>query len=212
VKTTSTNQGIPHRNAAFTLAEVMVASSIFVMLMGSLVYTFLFGLHLQETTATKLGASDNARKALIHLTDEIRSATTITIGSGDPGSFAAVGTNTPHVGTSIQILTSTNTNNWVCYYYETNGTSSNFAKLCRTESPGNGGATTVVASSVTNLGTLFTSEDSHGNPLMNDQQAGQVIGVTLQFYQLEYPLVKVGPGNFYDFYQLHTRITRRKIH
>jgi hypothetical protein len=56
VKTHSTNQSIPRHNAAFTLAEVMVASSIFVMLMGSLVYTFLFGLHLQETTATKLGA------------------------------------------------------------------------------------------------------------------------------------------------------------
>ena len=82
MKTTSTNQSIPHRNAAFTLAETLIASSIFVMLMGSLVYTFLFGLHLHETTATKLGASDNARKALIHLTDEIRSAATIKIGSG----------------------------------------------------------------------------------------------------------------------------------
>jgi hypothetical protein len=212
VKTHSTSQTFPHRQTAFTLAETLIASSIFVMLMGSLVYTFLFGLHLQETTATKLGASDNARKALIHLTDEIRSAATINIGSGDPASFAAVGTNSPQVGTSMQILTSTNTNNWVCYYYETNGTSSNFAKLCRTESASVGGSTIVVATSITNIDTLFTSEDVYGNPLMNNQQANRVIGVTLQFYQLEYPAVKVGPGNFYDFYQLHTRITRRKIH
>lgn len=212
MKTHSPNQNIPRRNTAFTLAEVMVASSIFVMLMSSLVYTFLFGLHLQETMATKLGASDNARKALIHLTDEIRSATTIKIGSGDPASFVAAGTNAPQTGTSMQILTSTNTNSWVCYYYETNGASANFSKLCRTDSPGNGGATTVIASSVTNIVKLFTSEDPYGNPLMNNQQANRVIGVTLQFYQLEYPLVKVGPGNFYDFYQLHTRVTRRKIH
>ena len=212
MKTSSSNQTISRRTAAFTLAETMIASSIFVMLMGSLIYTFLFGLHLEETTATKLGASDNARKALIHLTDEIRSADTIAIGSGDPGSFVAVGTNAPHIGTSMRIYSGTNTNNWVSYYYETNGTSSNFAKLCRTDSPQNGGDTTVVASSVTNLGTLFTSEDSYGNPLMNDQQAGRVIGITLQFYQIEYPLVKVGPGSLYDFYQLHTRVTRRKIH
>ena len=211
MKTIPNNQSTPRRDAAFTLAEVMVASSIFVMLMGSLVYTFLFGLHLQETTATKLGASDNARKALIHLTDEIRSATTITIGSGDPASFVAVGTNAPHVGNSMQIYTSTDTNSWVCYYYETNTASANFSKLCRTESPTNGGTTTVIASSVTNIIKIFTSEDAYGNPLMNNQQANRVIGVTLQFYQLEYPLVKVGPGSFYDFYQLHTRITRRKI-
>jgi hypothetical protein len=99
----------------------------------------------------------------------------------------------------------------VCYYYETNTASANFSKLCRTESPTIGGNTTVIASSVTNLITIFSSEDAYGNPLMNNQQANRVIGVTLQFYQLEYPLVKVGPGNFYDFYQLHTRVTRRKI-
>ncbi len=206
-----THPAIPRCKAAFTLAETMIASSIFVMLMGSLIYTFLFGLHLQETTATKLGASDNARKALIHLTDEIRSATTITIGSGDPASFAAVGTNAPQIGTSMQIYTNSDTNAWICYYYETNTGSPNFAKLCRTDSPNNGGDTIIVASSVTNLGTLFTSEDVYGNPLMNNQQANRVIGVTLQFYQIEYPLVQVGPGNFYDFYQLHTRVTRRKI-
>jgi Tfp pilus assembly protein PilW len=103
VKTISHNQSIPRRAAAFTLAEVMVASSIFVMLMSSLIYTFLFGLHLQETTATKLGASDNARKALIHLTDEIRSATTITIGSGDPTSFIAVGTKAEQFRNSMQL-------------------------------------------------------------------------------------------------------------
>ena len=212
MKTHSTNPGTLRRIAAFTLAETLIASSIFVMLMGSLVYTFLFGLHLQETTATKLGASDNARKALIHLTDEIRSATIIAIGSGDPTNFVAVGTNTPQVGTSMQIYTNSDTNAWACYYYETNPASANFAKLCRTDSPQNGGATVVVASSITNLPTLFSSEDVYGNPLMNNQQANRVIGVTLQFYQLEYPLVQVGPGNFYDFYQLHTRVTRRKIH
>ena len=103
MKTISHNQSIPRRAAAFTLAEVMVASSIFVMLMSSLIYTFLFGLHLQETTATKLGASDNARKALIHLTDEIRSATTITIGSGDPTSFIAVGTKAEQFRNSMQL-------------------------------------------------------------------------------------------------------------
>jgi len=109
----------------------------------------------------------------------------------------------------MQIYTNTDTNSWVCYYYETNTASANFPN-CAAPNPNQWGTTTVIASSVTNIIKIFSSEDAYGNPLMNNQSANRVIGVTLQFYQLEYPLVKVGPGSFYDFYQLHTRVTRRK--
>jgi hypothetical protein len=189
----------------------MTASSIFLMLMTGLIYTFLFALHLHETTATKLGASDDARKALINLTDEIRSATRIKIGSGDPGKFVEVGTNAPQTGASIQIFPDSNTNDWICYYYETNTGSANYAKLCRTESANLGGSTAIVAHSITNSTSLFTCEDSYGDILGGDQN-NRVIGVTLKFYQIEYPVVKIGPGNYYDFYQLHTRVTRRRLY
>jgi len=109
----------------------------------------------------------------------------------------------------MQIYTNTDTNSWVCYYYETNTASANFSKLCRTESPTNGnhdGHRQLRHQHHQDLqlgGRLWKSA--------HEQPVGQpVIGVTLQFYQLEYPLVKVGPGSFYDFYQLHTRVTRRK--
>lgn len=198
------------RRLGFTLAEVTIASSLFLLISTGLIYTFIFGLHLHETVAVKLGANDAARKALITLTDEIRSATRVKIGSGDPASFVEVGTNTAQKGTSIQVFPDSTTNDWVCYYFETNTTSSNFSKLCRTASASLNGSTVVVAEGVTNLGSLFTCEDSYGNLLGNDQN-NRVIGVTLQFYQIEYPIVKIGPGNYYDFYQLHTRITRRRL-
>lgn len=200
----------PRRRLGFTLPEVTIASSIFLLMSTGLIYTFLFGLQLHEATAIKLGANDSARKALIKLTDEIRSATRIRIGSGDPTNFVEVGTNTAQKGNSIQIFPDSVTNDYVYYYFETNTTSSNYSKLCRTASPSLDGTTLVVAEGITNLGTMFTCEDSYGNLLGNDQN-NRVIGVTLQFYQTEYPIVRIGPGNLYDFYQLHTRITRRRL-
>jgi len=31
----------------------------------------------------------------------------------------------------------------------------------------------------------------------------------LQFFQIQYPIIRIGPGNYYDFYQLSTKITKR---
>jgi hypothetical protein len=67
----------------------------------------------------------------------------------------------------------------------------------------------VVANAITNS-MVFTSEDYTGTVLTNNLN-NRVIGMTLQFYQLEYPTVPIGPGAFYDFYQLRTKITRRAL-
>ena len=53
-------------------------------------------------------------------------------------------------------------------------------------------------------------EDFAGNILTNNQN-NRIIGLKLEFYQIQYPKMPVGPGQYYDYYQLHTRITRRTI-
>ena len=70
-------------------------------------------------------------------------------------------------------------------------------------------AATVVASFVTNA-LVFRAEDFLGNVLTNNQD-NRVIKMTLEFYQLQYPIVRIGPGYLYDYYRLQTRITRRAI-
>jgi hypothetical protein len=35
--------------------------------------------------------------------------------------------------------------------------------------------------------------------------------MTLQFSQWEYPVAGVGNGAMYDYYELHTKVTRRAI-
>jgi Tfp pilus assembly protein PilW len=206
------------REHAFTLAELMITVSLSVLLTTGIICGYLFELHMYEITNIKLGATDDARKALIKLTDEIRSAWKVQIGSGDLNSFTEVASNTYQQGNAIQIsMDAANTNNWIRYWYETNaasvnglnGLNTNYTKLLRTVDGAN--YSLVIAHSITNLVPVFTAEDSNGNVLTNNVN-NRVIGMTLQFYQMEYPMVNIGPGNYYDFYQLRTRVTRRTFY
>jgi hypothetical protein len=195
---------------AFTVAEMVITVGVFMLLMGGILYGYLFGLNLFQITKVKLGASDDARKAVIRLTDEIRSANRIKIGSGNLTNFVEDATNGIQAGFAMQIYPNTNVNNWIRYWYETNSAdTTNFTKLLRTTDGISFRQT--MPHAITNLVPIFSSEDSAGNFLTNNLN-NRVIGVTLQFYQLEYPLVKIGNGNYYDFYQLHTRITRRTLY
>jgi hypothetical protein len=66
---------------------------------------------------------------------------------------------------------------------------------------------TIIASAISNE-VVFSAEDFTGKPLLNNSQ-DYVIGLNMQFYQLQYPAVQIGPGKFYDYYQLQTRVTPR---
>jgi hypothetical protein len=163
-----------------------------------------FGMRLFELTKSKLGASDDARKAINLLCTEIRSAKIIKIGNGGLGltNFTECVPGALQLGSAIQIYPTTNTGSFVRYYWNSatnqlermlNGTNS-FA---------------VVANFITNS-TIFSSEDAFGNVLTNNQN-NRVIALKLQFYQMQYPIVRIGPGNYYDFYQLSTKTTRRVL-
>ncbi|MDB6112572.1 MAG: hypothetical protein JWR69_4322 [Pedosphaera sp.] len=195
---------------AFTMAEMVITVGVFMLLMGGILYGYLFGLNLFQITKIKLGASDDARKALIRLTDEIRSANQVQIGAGNLTSFLEDATNGVQVGFAMQIYPDTNHNNWIRYWYETNSAdTTNFTKLLRTTDGTNFQRT--MPHAITNRVPIFSSEDPAGNYLTNNLN-NRVIGVTLQFYQIEYPIVMIGTNNYYDFYQLHTRITRRTLY
>jgi len=113
---------------------------------------------------------------------EIREAKILRIGSGNLTGFNEVGVNTQQIGSAIQIYPTLNTNTFVRYYWD-----SADKRLKRTV---NGSSfTAIVANSITNQ-LVFTAEDSGGNILTNNEN-NRVIGLTLQFYQLEYPVVSI---------------------
>lgn len=214
MKTRSFSSNLPaaacRREWAFTMTEMMVSATLFLLLVVGVLYGYMFGLNMYQITRVKLGASDDTRKAVIRLTDEIRSAWKVQIGTGDLSTFTEVASNALQQGNALRIYMETDsTNTWIRYWYQTNAAAANYSKLLRTED--GFVSSLVIANSITNAVPIFTAEDPNGN-ILNNNINNQVIGLTLQFYQLEYPRVNIGAGNYYDFYQLHTRITRRTLY
>lgn len=187
--------------SGFTLNEVVIASSFLLLVMLGVVSVHMFGLRIFELTRAKLGAGDDARKAINLLSTEIRSGKIVDVGIYDGTTFTECALYTPQQGSAVRIQPTTDTNRFICYYLDSDAKLKRFTE--GTNSP------TVVASSITNT-LVFTCEDYAGTVLTNNFN-NRVIGVTLQFYQIQYPIIKVGPGNYYDFYQLQTRITRRAL-
>jgi hypothetical protein len=195
--------------AGFTLAEIVMASGLFVVMTGAIVGTYLFGLQLHQSTQAKLGSNDDARKAVSILEDAIRSATRIAVGNGGQTSFTELTTNML-VGPAIQIYATSDTNTWVRYYGETDPGSTNYGRLCCLASTNGTNYTVVIPHDVLNPQTLFTSEDNYGNVLTNNQN-NRIIGLNLQLYTVVNTLAQNSSGASHDYYQLRTRITRRRI-
>ena len=77
--------------AAFTLAELLVAMSVFLLLVAGILTAHVFGLKMEKTVETKLNASNGARNALGKITDEIRTCTSVWIGNvSTNGEFTAL--------------------------------------------------------------------------------------------------------------------------
>jgi hypothetical protein len=187
---------------AFTLPEAQISLTIFVVLLGGMAVTYLFGIRLFDMIRPKLDATDQARVLIGTLSQEIKAAARVKIGSGDLTSFTEVGVNTAQSGTAVQIYPSADTNLFVRYYYDSGDrtvkrlvNSNTFVKT--------------MASSVTNS-TIFRAEDYAGNVLTNNQN-NRVISMLLQFYQKEYPSGTNSSRNASDFFQLRTRVTRRSL-
>ena len=189
-----------HHRQGFTLTEVMITMALVLIVLAAVLSCHLFGMRLFELTKAKLGASDEARGAISTLISEIRSAKTLRVGSGTLASFAEVIPNQPQVGNAIQIYPTINTNSFIRYFWDSTDQKLKRATNDATEAY-------VVAHSISNQ-IVFTAEDYTGKVLTNNDN-NRVIGLSLQFYQLQYPAVSIGPGNHYDYYQLRTKITRR---
>jgi hypothetical protein len=198
--TTATPAGWPAASEAHTLTEVMISIGLFSVVIGGVVASHVMGLRLNEWTMRKLGADDMARRAFSQLQSEIRSATTLKIGVGTATSFTQVPDGTNQQGMALQIYRTTATNIWSRYYFDTNSN-----ELRRIESGRTNWIT--VARYLTNQ-TIFKVEDFRGT-VLTETANNRVINVTLQFYQLQYPMTRIGPSNAFDYYQLQARIARR---
>jgi hypothetical protein len=192
----------PTARSAFTLAEILTATGLFSLVVIGLVYSQLFGMRAFNITSTRVSASDNARKVLNRVRDDVRSGKLLYVGSGSSTGFTHVALNSPHQGNALQIYPTTSTNIFIRYYLDT------ATQTLRRTASGTG-QVQVLAPFLTNQ-IAFIAEDFRGRTLTNDQN-NRVIKMVLDFYQWEFPVAQVGAGAFYESYHLQTRITRRTI-
>jgi len=175
--------------------------AVIMLVIGGVISSHIFGLKLNEAVRAKLSASDAARNAISKLVGDVRSAKIIEVGNGTFAAFTTVADGAPQKGAAIRIFPTTNLSSYVVYYRD----SDSILKRAAT------GATTPkkIAEYITNS-VVFTSENHLGN-ILTDNQNNRVIGVTLQFYQIQYPVATIGQGGYFDYYQVNTRITRRAL-
>jgi Tfp pilus assembly protein PilW len=197
------------RAQAFTVAEMMVAVFVFVFMALGIIYTWIFGMRYDQLICSKLGASDKSRMSFDLLTGDIRAAKWWKVGNGNNTSFTAVGNATNQIGNAIKLSSSgdTNTTEYIVYYFDTTN-----CQLCRRS---NGVAQVqIVAQNLTNSGTLgngntntsmtFQAQKYDGT-LAQDWQFKYMIVTTMEFCQYQYPLTKVGPGYYYNYYRIQLK-------
>jgi prepilin-type N-terminal cleavage/methylation domain-containing protein len=201
------------RRQAFTLVEIMVAMSIFSLVSIGMLYTHLFCLRQDSLINSKLGASDQSRRGFDLLTRDIRSAKVWEIGNvnSSGGGFTGVDLGTSQKGNAVWLsYTATNDHNvGMIYYFNTSSMATDGGKLYRYNL--NTGVQTLIAQDLTNTmrftnSMCFQAQNYRGEPQTDRTHKG-VVNVLLEFAQYQYPLTKVGPGYFYDYYKMEFKLT-----
>jgi len=201
--------GRGRRAQAFTLAEMMISVFIFVFMVLGVIYVWMFAMRFDELSCSKLGASDKSRMSFDMLTSDIRAAKWWKVGTGNDTSFTACVNATNQVGNALKLSSSGDTNSpaYIIYYFDTAA-----SQLCRLS---NGVPTIkIIAQSLTNSGTLgngttntsmtFYAEKYDGTRAM-DWQYKYALVTTMEFCQYQYPLTKVGPGYYYNYYRIQIK-------
>jgi prepilin-type N-terminal cleavage/methylation domain-containing protein len=184
------------RQGGLTLPEMMVASAVFSLTVIGFVYCQIFGMRQDQLVNSKIGAAEQARMGFNELANDIRAAKIWQIGNGDLNSFTGIPPGANQRGNALKLSMTIDTNQYYLYYFNT-------TNLFR----GHSGSTTrkCLAQCLTNT-MYFQAQDWQGNNQTNLTHKG-VIDVVMQFCQFQYPVTKVGPGCYYDYYKMELRLT-----
>lgn len=207
--------------SAFTVVEMTIVALIFSWLVISLVGLQIFALRIYTLAATKISATTGGRQVLNQMRDQIREANQVYVGNCTVGSSSFVqisGTNAAQ-GNALQIIFNTNApKTYALYYLDTNSCAPTDNVLMEYTFTPTFSNNIVVSTNITTLAVatyltnliVFDAED-YTNHILTNSQNNQVIRITFQFSQWEYPIAVIGGQslNAYDYYQLRTKITRR---
>jgi prepilin-type N-terminal cleavage/methylation domain-containing protein len=183
-------------NEGFTLPEILIAMTVFLLVVGAILSANLFGLRMFQMTNTKLRVTQWSRLTIEKLTDQIHGCNSLSILNVDTnGNFTGLLDGETQQGNAIQIYPTANTNNYIIYFV--NLADQTFRRTTNQTDTG-----VILADSVTN--TLpFSAQNLSGTVLTNNNN--QVIHLILEFHQ---------PARFMqdaDYYKLETSIKQRVV-
>jgi hypothetical protein len=181
-----------------TLVEILITAAVFSMVVVGLLSLSSFMLRCDQLVCSKVGATEMSRMSFDLLTRDIRSAKIWQVGSGSASSFTPTPNGVNQAGNALQICLSADTNSFIRYFFDTNAATLN-RQLSGVSSA------QVLARSLTNT-MYFQAENYNGNQV-TDLQYKYVIHVLMQFCQFQFPLTRVGPGYYYNYYRIEFRIS-----
>jgi Tfp pilus assembly protein PilW len=208
MKTLCTQHLRARRLQAMTLPDLLIATTLFLMMIGGVISTNIFCMRQDELSNSKLGANDQSRLALDLLLGEIRACKGVQLGSGTSNSFTPLTNGVAQQANAIQIIPSTNLNIWIRYYFNTNNNNGELRRISSTDT----NTTFLICSGLTNT-MMFQVADFTGTNLLTTDPTNYthnyVVSATFQFYQYQYPLTYVGPNQFYNYYRIGFKASRR---
>ena len=214
MKTFKCTNNRSRRASAYTLVEMITTVGIFLFIfVGVMVSVQLFGLRIYTLEATKLVATSGARDAMNNMRDLIREGKIVYVGNcttESTTSFTMIGVTNTQQGNALIVYPTTNTTAYTVFYLDNSTGTNDMMEFSVTNGAVN--YTNELASYITNS-IIFDAENFQGVIATNYTALDnrEVIHVTMQFSQWEYPIAYIGGTTFnaFDFYQLRTRIFRR---
>jgi prepilin-type N-terminal cleavage/methylation domain-containing protein len=213
----------------FTLVEMVVATTVFTLVILATVALQIYALRVYTLASTKMIATADARMTMNDIRDRVREAREVYVGNysalGNYPSvdFSAVTNGGMQEGNALLIYPTTATNAFALIYLQSaNGTTTNLSTM---DSRGNVintnslvllvytnstlSVSNIIAGYITNE-VVFDAENFEG-AILSSNQNNYLVHLTLDFSQYEYPIALIGTNKFnaYDYYQLNTVMTRR---
>jgi hypothetical protein len=205
MKPAMNNRSRPGRGRGFTLAEMMVALTTMVVVFGAVIAVNLWGLAMTQRSEIWLTTSDDSRKTMGMLHEDVRTAYTIYVGNGNLSGFTNAAATNIQAGNAMLLYASTNTNSWVLYYYDP---TTNMLYRTNWDGTSVGDFREAAANPITNDYYIFTMQDYLGNILSNATPYPVVV-IYLSFTKLQNPQIDIAPGSPVDFYQINSKIAPR---
>jgi prepilin-type N-terminal cleavage/methylation domain-containing protein len=180
----------------FTLPEVLIASTIFVLMIGGIIIANLFGLRMFQMAQTKANVTKWSRLTMEKLQNEIHACNSAQLGTVSNGLFTGLLDGETQQCSGLLIYPSSSTNSYILYFV-------NAADQTLRRTTDQAGSTMILASAVTNA-LPFSAQDMDGNILTNNVNT-RLIHVALEFYQPAYFMQRA------DYYRFETSVKQRVV-